>query len=123
MKQHEVGSVVVTSDDDKSLLGIITDRDIALKLTEFKGRLHEILAKEVMSKKLLVLEKNQRLNDAIIAMRKKGVRRAPVIDDKRNLSGIISVDDLLFTIINELCELQHLIKHQMVHFKCCEGSE
>lgn len=123
MHQNEVGTIVIidNKNDKTKLLGIITDRDITLKLTTFKERLPEVLVTDVMSKNLLVLNNSQSLNEAIIAMREKGVRRAPIVDEKGNLSGIISADDLLFIITNELCELQHLIKHQMAHIKCCNN--
>ncbi len=94
MELSGVGSVVITRDGKP--VGIITDRDIALKLTmKMKDRIpREVRAKEIMSSPLITVEPTTSVEKACEILAEKGIRRLPVIDDDK-LVGIVSVRNIL----------------------------
>jgi len=92
MELTGVGSVVITKGGKP--VGIITDRDIALKVT-MKNRIpSEIKAKEIMSSPLITIEPDAPQEKACELMAEKGIRRIPVMEDDE-LVGIISVRNVL----------------------------
>jgi len=120
MGQKEIGAVVIVDKEQNEILGMLTDRDLAVNLATLKEKLPAALAEEVMHKAVLTLRKDQDLKAAIIAMRKKCVRRAPVVDENNKLIGIITLEDILSELAETFGEIEHLIKHQTAFVKCCE---
>ena len=51
--------------------------------------------KEIMSKDISVIKKENTLHDAVVLMQEKGINRLPVVDDENTLKGIITRTDLL----------------------------
>ncbi|KAB1196732.1 MULTISPECIES: CBS domain-containing protein [Haloferax] len=107
MDEKMVGSVVVADGD--SIEGIVTDRDIALKCVGSGGDLKEMTAKDVMTAKPFTVDADTGVYDLFRQMREHGVRRAPVIDGGK-LSGIITIDDLLVLLEDEMHELSEIIR-------------
>ena len=92
MELSGVGSVVITRDGKP--VGIITDRDIALKIT-MKNRIPgEIKAKEIMSSPLITVEPDTPVEKACEILAEKDIRRLPVLEDDK-LVGIVSVRNIL----------------------------
>lgn len=110
MKQNNIGDVVVVKDDKP--VGILTDRDIVVKVAANDVNLSDIKVSDVMSSDLLILKTDQGVNAAINAMREKGVRRAPVLDGQNKLIGIATVDDLLILLASELKVLSDIVARQ-----------
>jgi CBS domain-containing protein len=75
-------------------VGIITDRDIALKVTMADRIPSEIKAKEIMSSPLITIEPDAPQERACVLMAENGIRRLLVMDDDE-LVGIISVRNIL----------------------------
>ncbi|HDS46400.1 MAG TPA: CBS domain-containing protein [Methanomicrobia archaeon] len=92
MELGKIGSIVITRAGKP--VGIVTDRDIALKVSALKRNPAEIRAREIMSSPLITIERDASLERACELLAEKGVRRLPVIDDDR-LVGIISVRNIL----------------------------
>ena len=76
------------------LVGLITDRDIAVRAVAEGRDTREVRAEEIMTDDLHSAHPNDRVIDAIRTMGDKQVRRIPVVDDKGNLRGIISMADV-----------------------------
>ena len=92
MELSGVGSVVITKDGKP--VGIITDRDIALKVT-MKNRIPgEVRAKEIMTSPLITVEPDTPVEKACEILAEKGIRRLPVLDGEE-LVGIVSVRNIL----------------------------
>jgi Mg/Co/Ni transporter MgtE len=62
-----------------------------------------------MSLGLLAVREAEELSEAIGQMKVRGVRRAPVVDDRGALVGILAVDDLLELVAEQLADLVKLI--------------
>lgn len=94
MKTENCGVVpVVSPEDNSSLVGIITDRDIALKACDEGASGPEMPVVEAMSTNLFVVAPDDPLPRVQQVMEEAGVRRVPVVDNER-LVGIISLKDL-----------------------------
>lgn len=87
-----VGSIVITKTGKP--VGIVTDRDIAIKVIMRDRKASEIKAKEIMSSPIDSIEPGVLLEKACAILADKGIRRMPVIEDGE-LKGIISVRNIL----------------------------
>ena len=76
------------------LVGLITDRDIVVRALSEGRDAREVRAEEIMTDDIHSAHPNDRVIDAIRTMGDKQVRRIPVVDDKGNLRGIISMADV-----------------------------
>ena len=92
MEMAGIGSVVITREGKP--IGIVTDRDIALKVCALKRNPDDVTAKEIMSSPLHTIEPDASLEKACKLMADKGIRRLPVIEGDK-LVGIISVRNIL----------------------------
>ncbi len=100
MKEVGVGSLIVV--DGVLPVGMLTDRDIALKV--LCGRLDPdaVQVGELMQGPPVCVRENAPLAEAARTMRTCGLRRLPVVNEDGNLVGIITSDDLLVLIAEEL---------------------
>lgn len=95
MCKNRVGSVVVK--ENNKLVGIMTERDVLVALTKRKN-LEKVKVKEIMtSKKLVTISPRRDVYDAVILMKKKEIRRLPVIE-KGKIIGLITIRDIIKTI-------------------------
>lgn len=97
MRQHHTGDLVVLddADEEREPVGIITDRDIVLEVLA-KGRdPGRTTVREIMSTQLVVASDSEDYAEALQRMATHGVRRIPVVDDKRCVLGIVTLDDML----------------------------
>ena len=92
MELSGIGSVIITRKGKP--VGIVTDRDIALKICATGKAPGEVLAKEIMSPLSISIEPDAPLKKACLLMADKGIRRLPVIDNGK-LVGIISIRNVL----------------------------
>lgn len=111
MRKHHVGSVVVVEPDGELNIpiGIITDRDIVIQIVASGTIPEEVQAADLISRKLVVAQEVDGLWETMRRMRNNGVRRMPVVNDENVLVGILTVDDLLDILSNELKELVSLV--------------
>lgn len=114
MRQHHVGDLVVVDQDHDMLrpVGIITDRDIVLSVVAPKLDASVITVGDIMGEELVTCREEMRVSDCIHRMRSKGVRRMPIVNERGDLVGIVSVDDLIEMIAEDLNELARLIARE-----------
>lgn len=108
MREEHVGSVIVVDADGRPT-GIITDRDLVIEILAEDVDMDSVLLKDIMTTNLVVVTENEETMDAIEKMRDAGIRRAPVVDDKGYLSGLLSVDDVLTSLGEEIKDIITLI--------------
>jgi CBS domain-containing protein len=102
MKDKMVGSLVVL-DGDKPV-GIITDRDIALRVIG-EGRGPETLVEEVMTRDPITVNENASFFELTKLFRDHAVRRLIVVNDEGKLVGLISIDDVFELLTTEFANL------------------
>jgi CBS domain-containing protein len=92
MRDHNIGDVVVLDRTDR-LKGILTDRDIVVRAIALGYDPAVTTAGEVATADIQTMKPDERVVDAVECMRKKAVRRVPVVDDGK-VVGILSLGDL-----------------------------
>jgi len=73
----------------------------------------EVPLRQIMSGEPIFLSKARTLDQLVAAMRDMGVRRVPVIEDDGTVCGLISMDDLLVLISEQLAELAQVIRKEI----------
>ncbi|MEM2995492.1 MAG: CBS domain-containing protein [Candidatus Bathyarchaeia archaeon] len=101
MEKHGLGCVIVTSSDGKPL-GIITERDLIVRVVAKNLKPDSLKAKEVMTSPLITIEPDETINEAARRMSRLDIRRLGVIY-KGKLVGLISSKDIL-AVVPELIE-------------------
>ena len=111
MRQYHVGDVIIVDriDNQNIPVGIITDRDIVLELVAKEIDVSSVCAGDIMSTELLLAVESEQLSDVVQKMQAKGVRRAPVVDGQGRLIGIVTGDDLIEMISEQLGSLVSLV--------------
>jgi len=109
MAEKEVGALVVLEGD--AVVGIISERDYARKVT-LKGRSdRETAVRDIMTPHVICVRLEQSLEECMTIVTERRIRHLPVLDSGR-LIGIISIGDLVKTIIAE----QQFIIEQLEHY-------
>ena len=114
MREYHVGDVVVVEARNEQCVpvGIVTDRDVVIKLVATELDSAVITVGDIMESKLTIVSEHSGLFEAIQAMTAKGVRRLPVVDIEGGLVGIVTLDDLLLLLAKEFSSLTKLIAHE-----------
>jgi CBS domain-containing protein len=95
MKTEDIGPVlIVDNEQNKTLVGIVTDRDIVVKAIADGQDVNTTRVGDVMSKKLVTCRADDNVDVAMKAMAQFQLRRIPVVEDNMRLVGIISQADL-----------------------------
>lgn len=92
MVELGIGSVVITRGGEP--VGIITERDIALKALLKNKRASEVKAKEIMSYPLTTIDPDLSVDEACKLAARRRIKRLPVVENDR-VVGIVSIRDLL----------------------------
>ena len=109
MDAEDVGSVVITDDDTP--VGIVTDRDLAIRVLGKERDRTETTAADVMTADLKTIEADAGFYEATNLMSDAGIRRLPVTDGDE-LTGIVTADDLTALIADEEQQLASTIRAQ-----------
>ena len=114
MRENHVGDVVVVEEreGERFPVGILTDRDIVVELVAAGIALDAVSIGDVMSFELLTAREEDGLLDTIRQMQAKGVRRLPVVDTRGVLAGILTVDDILELVSEQLSRLIKIITRE-----------
>ena len=96
MGRENVGMVpVVERQSNKRLVGVVTDRDIAIRCIA-EGKDGSCRVSDVMSSsKLATCNENDEVDNVMQAMRTEKVRRIPIVDERGSLVGIVSQADVV----------------------------
>ena len=95
MKSHDVGSVpVVESHEDKKLIGIVTDRDLVLKVLAEGSDVDKATVRDAMTPSPASCNMTDPIDKAVKLMSERQVRRMPIVDDQGRLAGIIAQADV-----------------------------
>jgi CBS domain-containing protein len=111
MRDHHVGALVIVERGRPS--GIVTDRDLAT-LVLASGLSGETAVAHVMTPDPVCVHVESSIADASQLMREFGVRRLPVVDSKATLYGIVTLDDLLGFLGEELSSLAAAVGHEQL---------
>jgi CBS domain-containing protein len=114
MQRRHVGVLVVVQTEGKISrpIGILTDRDILVGQLARKADLFCLTVGDVMTAKPITVTQNDDVTQTLQRLASARVRRAPVVNDAGDLVGILSLDDLLPAVAEEIAMLGRLIGTQ-----------
>lgn len=104
MRENHVGSLVVVDEVAglRIVVGILTDRDIVTAVVASDLDPSMLLVEDVMATDLVTAREEDSLIDLMHTMRRKGVRRIPVVGGQGELVGVVTLDDVLDILAQEL---------------------
>ncbi|GHB05706.1 CBS domain-containing protein [Streptomyces chryseus] len=91
MRDEGIGAVLVAEGDE--LRGLVTDRDLAVRIVAREGNIGDYSAADACSDELITVSLDDDLGRAVSLMRRHAVRRLPVVEDGLPV-GIVSLGDL-----------------------------
>lgn len=93
MAERNIGSVVVVR--DSKVVGIFTERDLLVKVVGKRKKADELILVDVMTKNPKTASMNDTVSDSMRRMTQGRFRHLPVVDENKNLIGIISQGDFV----------------------------
>jgi CBS domain-containing protein len=117
MRKHHVGDIVVVDDADgeRTPAGIVTDRDIVVSVVALGLDPASLQVGDIMTDDLLTADEHDDVSATIERMRLRGIRRVPVVGEGGRLAGIVSADDLLGFLAEEMEDLARISPYQQQH--------
>lgn len=114
MRDNNIGYLVVMDDRTGSgtPIGVISDRDIVIKVTARDVDPHAVTVAEVMTAHPLTAAVDDRISDTLHRMRRLGVRRVPVVGASGSVSGVLSVDDVVDHLVSQLADVVGSIRNE-----------
>jgi CBS domain-containing protein len=95
MKQQDVGSLpVVESRNDRQLVGIVTDRDLVVKVLAGGRNVERAAVRDAMTSNPISCRETDEVDTAVRLMSDRQVRRMPIVDRQGQLCGIIAQADV-----------------------------
>ena len=115
MRRLHVGNVVLTEESPtgrKVPVGIVTDRDIVVSVVATGLDPSVYTIGDLVTEALVTAHEDEGIFEALHRMRVRAVRRMPVVNREGGLVGIISVDDLIQLLAEEMSDLAKLISRE-----------
>jgi CBS domain-containing protein len=111
LRDEAVGCVVVS--EDERPLGIVTDRDLVVRVMAAGLDPEKTLLRDAMSGQPVFLARERSLEQVFVTMREQRVRRIPVVDAEGRLEGVLALDDLLLLLAGQLGDLAEAIRGEL----------
>ncbi len=92
MKREDAGVVPVV--DGRKVIGIITDRDIVVRLIAEGKDPSDAKVNDAMSKQVRAVKEDTPINEVLQLMSREQIRRVPVTNNNNELIGIVSIGDI-----------------------------
>ena len=105
MRAHHVGSLVVTEErapKERIVVGVITDRDLATAVVAQERDPKAFRVGDIMSTDVVAAREADSLLDVLSVMRRRKVRRLPVTGPRGELVGLVTLDDVLGVVAEQM---------------------
>ena len=102
LQKHNIGGLPVFNTQDNSIIGIVSERDLARYISnnEFKN---DLLVTKIMSKNLITCNLNTSITELMEIISDNKIRHIPIMEEKK-LLGMVSIGDVVNYIINQYKE-------------------
>jgi CBS domain-containing protein len=118
MRERHVGYLVVAETDlaDGGVrpVGVLTDRDIVVSIVARGADPRSLRVEDVMTREPVCARDSDSISDALETMRRIGVRRVPVVDSLGRLAGVLSLDDILDALSDQLANVAGSIRSEQL---------
>ena len=111
LRDRSVGSLLICN-QQKQPIGILTDRDVALRIVADCLDPNETIVSDIMSVAPTSVHEDASLEDALHAMRVGPFRRLPVVNEHNELVGVVSLDDILDVLSRDFNEIGGLLRRE-----------
>jgi CBS domain-containing protein len=113
MSQYDVGAVVVVDETGGSArpIGVLTDRDLVTRAL-VRGAPTAVVVRDVLDRELVTAAEDDDVDAVLAKLRRRAVRRIPIVDRQGALLGILTLDDIVGWISEELRDAAALIERQ-----------
>lgn len=111
--EHVGALVVVTGDEPPKVVGIVTDRDLALDVLGRAPAAADLRTGDLAKFPPVAVQGSASLQEAVAAMEKAAVRRLLVVDDDGGVIGLVSADDLVCALAEELQGLARALRRNI----------
>lgn len=107
MRENKLGYLIVTdkTKGGRAPVGVLTDRDIVVKVTAKDVDPHSITVGDVMTCDPLIVTDDDGISETLHRMRRLGVRRVPVVGARGEISGVMSIDDAVDHLVSQLADV------------------
>lgn len=113
MREQRIGCLVIV-DDDQRVVGVLTDRDIALGLA-LGAASPDSFVNELMSRDVVTINEKTNLFDTTRIFRSGDVKRLPVVDNDDRLVGIVTADDIMALLSREMFDTCRGLESKLGH--------
>lgn len=125
MREKHVGLLVVVEDGevkpDVVPIGVLTDRDIVTAVIAKDADARVLKVGDVMTRHPLLAGEAHYLEGTLRHMREAGVRRAPVIGSRGQLTGVLSLDDVIVQFASQLSDVAGAFLNELTHERTSRG--
>lgn len=124
MRDRHVGALVVISgiNDGRRPVGIVTDRDLVVSaMAQTPDKLDQLEIGDVMTEDLVTALATESVDDALVRMRSRGIRRLPVVRHDGQLEGLVAFDDIVECLAEDLRNLASLVSSEQKHERAVRG--
>jgi CBS domain-containing protein len=111
MHQRTVGALVIL-DGERRPIGIVTDRDLAIRAIARCRDPFTTTVAEVMTPRPKTIAEESSIEEALLLMRSGAFRRVPVVDREDRLVGMVTLDDVLMLLCEEFASIGSLLKRE-----------
>jgi CBS domain-containing protein len=114
MRRRHVGDVIVVEDEDseQTPLGLVTDRDLVVEVLAQERDPARVTVRDIMRTPVVIAHTSEDAADALERMKHHGVRRIPVMNEKRQLAGVLCLDDLVRQLAADAAALSEVIARE-----------
>jgi CBS domain-containing protein len=113
MWERDCGIVPVV-DEQKKVVGVVTDRDLCMAAWSKDRRLLEIPVSDVMSRHVQTCQEHDSIEAVMTLMRTQRVRRLPIVDREGHLTGVVSLNDIVRAVCAEKDSTRRTIESEEV---------
>lgn len=111
MAERNVGTIIVLGDGERPI-GIVTDRDIALRCVAKDKDPDVTTAEDLMTEPIESITEETSIEEALARMATAGTRRLPVVMETGRLAGILALDDILDLLAEEAALVGRLLEQE-----------
>ena len=94
------------------MVGIVTDRDLVVEVLATELDQTVITVGDIMAAEIFTIKESAGTAETIQLMRHKTTRRLPVVDNDGELVGMVTLDDMLELLSEELLDLAKLVRYE-----------
>jgi CBS domain-containing protein len=115
MRENHIGYLIVTdaASGGASPVGVLTDRDIIVKVMAKDVDPHTLMVGDVMTPEPLTAAEDDGISETLHRMRRLGVRRVPVVGARGQVTGVLSIDDVVDHLVGQLTDVAGSIRNEL----------